>query len=159
MPTFARRYLPLPLLCAALLVTGCAGTQEPSASPTVVTTLGEPTPTPAASPTKASPKASSTSPASVAYPSTARAYAEAVIGAWKGKNQSRLADLTNEQVHEQLIEIPGPPNMSWTYLQCDGAMGSTYCQFTNADGHKLTLRVTNEKLGKVHAITEVKYAV
>ncbi|GIH03213.1 hypothetical protein Rhe02_12800 [Rhizocola hellebori] len=157
MPIAARRYLPLPLLCAALLLTGCGGQATPSAAPTAVTTLGEQAlpPTASPSPTKASPKPST--PAPVTYPSEAKAYAEAVIAAWKAKNLARLADLASAQIQEQLMEIPGPPNMDWTYLMCDGAMGSSYCQFTNTDGHKVTVRVLNEKVGQAHAVSEVKY--
>jgi hypothetical protein len=157
MPKFHRRYLPLPLMFAALLLTGCAGQDQPSATPTVITTLGEQpfSPSPSPSPTKASPQPSSPAPAT--YPSDSRAYAEAVIAAWKAKNWTRVADLANAEVQEQLMEIPGPPNMNWTFVMCDGAMGSSYCQFTNADGHKVTLRVINEKRGQAHAVTEVKY--
>jgi hypothetical protein len=158
MQMFARRYLPLPLLCAALLLTGCAGQDEPSAAPTAVTTLGNQatsSPSPSPSPTKASPKPSPPAPAG--YPSGERAYAEAVIEAWKAKNWSRVADLSNAEVQEQLMEIPGPHNMNWSFVMCDGAMGSSYCQFTNADGHKVTLRVINEKRGQAHAVSEVKY--
>src|ERR1041384_8312880 len=99
MQMFARRYLPLPLLCAALLLTGCAGQDEPSAAPTAVTNLGDQataSPSPSPSPTKASPKPSPPAPAG--YPAGERAYAEAVIEAWKAKNWSRVADLTNAQV-------------------------------------------------------------
>jgi hypothetical protein len=159
MPMFARRYLPLPLLCAALLLTGCAGQDQPSAAPTAVTNLGDQTPSPfvspSPSPTKASPKPSSPAPAG--YPAAAKAYAEAVLAAWKAKNWPRAADLTSAQIEEQLMEIPGPPNMTWTFVMCDGAMGSSYCQFTNAEGHNVTVRVTNEKLGQAHAVSEVKY--
>jgi hypothetical protein len=155
MPIAARLFLPLPLLCAVLLLTGCAGKDTPSATPTAITTLGEqsPTPAPAASPGPG--KAGSPAPAP--YPGQARDYAEAVIAAWKAKDRPRLADLSSAQIQEQLMEIPGPPNMTWTYVMCDGAMGSSYCQFSNADGHKLTVRVINEKVGQAHAVTEVRY--
>ncbi len=152
MPTRLSRYVPL--LCAALLVTGCAAKEEPKAFPTVVTTLGAPTSAPA--PT-AKPSPSTKVSVAAVYPAQGKAYAEAVIAAWKAKNLTRLGDLTTAQVQEQLIEIPGPPNMTWTYVMCDGAAGSQYCRFTNADGHKLTLRLVNEKLGQAHAATEVKY--
>jgi hypothetical protein len=161
MSSFARRYLSLalPLVSAALLLTGCAGTQTPSTTPTAVTTLGNqpstqtPTLVPTLSPSMPSPPTSALAPAS--YPIASREYAEAVIAAWKTKNLSKLVDLTTPQVQEQLIEIPGPPNMNWTYVRSDGAMGSTYCSFINADGDKLTLRVTNEKLGHAHAVSNI----
>lgn len=153
------RYLVFPLLCAAFLAAaaGC-DKAEPTAAPTIVTTLTTPSPTAAqtqAQPPTQSPKAAPTTAA--AYPAQARAYAEAVIAAWKAKDLARLGDLTSPQVHEQLIEIPGPPNMAWVYQMCDGAAGSQYCHFTNADGHKLILRMVSEKLGQPRAATEVKY--
>ena len=147
----------LPLLCVALSLTACAGKDEPSAFPSAVTTLGEPTPspTPSASPSKASPKPSS--PAPVSYPATAKAYAEAVIAAWKAKNMSKLADLATPLVSEQLMEIPGPPNMNWSFIMCDGVAGSRYCQFSNADGHKVTLRLNGVLIGQAHAVVDVTY--
>jgi len=54
------------------------------------------------------------------YPVTARAYAESVLAAWKQKQIERLGDLATPEVQEQIIEIPGPPNQSWTYQRCDG---------------------------------------
>ncbi len=153
----------LPLLCVALSLTACNGKDEPSAFPSAVTTLGQPTPSsapsatasPTASPTKASPKPPS--PAPVSYPTTPKTYAEAVIAAWKAKNMSKLADLATPLVSEQLMEIPGPPNMNWSFVMCDGAAGSSYCQFSNTDGHKVTLRLTNETIGKAHAVVDVTY--
>jgi hypothetical protein len=96
-------------------------------------------------------------PPPVTYPKTARAYAEAVLAAWGQKQQDRLTALTNAQVYEQIVEIPGPPNMTWTYVQCDGAAGSSYCAFYNGDGDDIVLRLTNERLGKAHAASEVRF--
>ena len=45
---------------------------------------------------------------------------------------------------------------NWAYASCQGAAGSTYCQFLNGDGDAVTLRLDNQLLGKPHAITEVK---
>jgi hypothetical protein len=105
---------------------------------------------------KSSPAKPST-PAPVTYPAGAKAYAEAVIAAWKAKNLTKLADLTTPEVHEQLIEIPGPPNMSWTFVMCDGAAGSQYCTFKNADDNRIRLRLQGDKLGKAHATVAVLY--
>lgn len=147
----------MPILVAVAALAGCtAKSNEPASIPTALTTLGQgsPTPSPAASPVVTK---TSTPPIAPAYPQNAKAYAEAVIAAWKNHKIDRLGDLTTPEVQEQLLEIPGPPNMDWTYIMCDGAAGSSYCQFQNADGDKLTLKVVNQYLGKAHAVGQVTF--
>ena len=143
--------LSLTLIAGAL--TGCGtvqgGTPNPPLSSSGVEGLGSspgpdattPPPTTSAAPT---------------YPGTARAYAEAVLTAWRLKQQTRLAELTTAEVEEQIIEVPGPPNQQWVYQNCDGAAGSSYCGFVNVDGDVITLRISNQLLGKPDATTEVK---
>src|SRR5262245_3488918 len=100
------------------------------------------TPTPTAS------TSGSTSPsASASYPTDAQAYAEAILSAWRLHQLTRLGDLTTALVQEQIIEIPGPPNMNWTYHRCDGTAGSSYCEFFNANGDAIVLRITHSLLG------------
>ena len=128
---------------------GPTGSPNPAPNPSGTEDLGTVT----ASPTTAQ---TTTNPPAPAYPNTARAYAEAVLAAWGQKQNTRLMDLTTAQVHEQIIEIPGPPNQQWGYVKCDGAAGSSYCSFVNADGDVITLRIVNQFLGGPHAATEVK---
>ena len=45
---------------------------------------------------------------------------------------------------------------NWTYVDCQGAAGSSYCQFINADGDSVTVRLDNQLLGRSRATTEVK---
>src|SRR5262245_8121283 len=71
-------------------------------------------------------------PATAEFPKTARAYAESVLAAWKQHQLEWLGDLTTPPVQEQIIEIPGPPNQSWTYHTCNSGAGSTFCEFFNA---------------------------
>ena len=158
----APRYLrPALLVClvGALSLTGC-GLDVTGPNPTPDLSL---TPTASASaPTTATPAppvadtTTSTAPAAPTYPGTARAYAEAVLAAWKLKQISKLGDLTTALVQDQIISIPAPINHVWTYQGCDGAAGSSYCAFVNNDGDVITLRITNSLLGKAHAATEVK---
>jgi len=146
------------LVFTAAALTGCA---QPGSSPPADQANaqgvggfggpGQPSGTPTSTPPPPPPAAS--------YPKTARAYAEAILTAWRQKQNNRLADLTNAQVHEQIVEIPGPPNMTWTYVQCDGAAGSSYCEFYNNAGDDIVLRLINEQLGKAHAAIEVRFNV
>ena len=91
----------------------------------------------------------------VSFPGTAKAYAQAVVTAWKQGQVNTLGSLTTPGVQEQLLEIPQPLNDAWSYLRCDGTAGSSYCLFVNADGDELTLRISHPLLGKAHAATEV----
>ena len=127
-------------------------TRYPTPSPTASASPGADHGTPG----RRSPTTTSAPPAAPAYPATARAYAEAVLAAWKQKLINKLGDLTTALVQDQIISIPGPPNQTWTYQRCDGAAGSSYCAFVNADGDVITLRISTALLGKAHAATEVK---
>lgn len=144
----------LTLTLLAGVLTGCGtvqgGTPNAPLSTSGVEGLGD-------GPTNAPTTPATTAPpAPPTYPATARAYAEAILTAWRLKQQSRLADLTTAQVEEQIIEIPGPPNQQWVYQTCDGAAGSSYCAFVNVEGDVITLRISNQFLGKPDAATEVK---
>ncbi len=91
----------------------------------------------------------------MSFPSTAKAYAQAVVTASKQGQVETLGSLTTPGVQEQLLEIPQPLNDAWSYVRCDGTAGSSYCLFVNADGDELTLRVSHPLLGQAHATTEV----
>lgn len=148
--------IPMVGLIAALTLAGCGITvsgpppepgealQDPSATPSPTTAVATAAPT-------------STPPlvAAPAYPSTARAYAEAVLDAWRQKQVPRLGDLTTPLVQDQILSIPGPPDQAWSHDRCDAAIGSMYCVFINNDGDVITLRISNQLLGKAHAAYEV----
>lgn len=103
---------------------------------------------------------STTAPAPApTYPATAKAYAEAVLAAWKNKQAATLGDLTTAMVQEQILEIPGPPPQDWTHIRCDGAAGSSFCAFYNSDGDEITLRISNQLVGQAHAATQVIFDV
>lgn len=141
-------------LTVAVGLVGCGlEVTGPNPSDVKPTPTGSPPATPDAS---ASPAAPATSASTVSYPATARAYAEAVLTAWGQKLDARLGDLTAALVHDQIISIPGPPNLNWSHDRCDAAAGSTYCVFVNDDGDVITLRITNALLGKPRAATEVR---
>jgi hypothetical protein len=90
------------------------------------------------------------------YPTTARAYAEATLAAYAAGQSNRLADLTTDEVYEQLLELPGKLKTDWLYLNCDGVSGASYCKLRNGDGDVITLKVSSQRLGGPDAATEVK---
>ncbi len=139
------------LLAATVLLglTACATNNAPvTASPT-----GSASPT--AAPTTAASTPSATPTASADFPSTARLYGEAVLLAWRSNQLTRLGDLVTSTVLSQL-QSTGAIEPNWAYLECQGAAGSSYCQFRNGDGDAVTVRLDNQLLGKAHATTEVK---
>jgi hypothetical protein len=145
-----RRLLTI-VLAAGLVLLGsaaCANSPGPvTPSPSSTTSLAPATTS--AGPTSAAPTASA------AFPSSARLYAEAVLLAWRTNQQSRLAELVSPTVLSQLQTTTNvEPN--WVYASCQGAAGSTYCQFLNGDGDAATLRLENQLVGEPHAATEVK---
>jgi hypothetical protein len=143
------------LMGLTMLVTGC--TSPPGSAPVVVTDLTSSAPAsepPAATVSPAPQGVGSASPAT--YPATAKAYAQAILAAWKAKQQTALASLTTSQVEDQIISIP-LPNMTWTFIRCDGAAGSSHCAFYNNDGDVINLRISNTQLGKADAGTAVTF--
>jgi hypothetical protein len=162
----------LPLMLAVLVLTACAG-KEPATTPTPPVggqeALGV-NPTPTTDATVEPPPTTTSKPPTLTlnpqitdlvnvplYPNTHRAYAEAVLAAWKAGNLDRLGDLTTPMVQDQIISIPGPPDMDWDYQMCDGVAGGQYCSFTNDDGETVTLKITTQFLGQAHAATQVLF--
>jgi hypothetical protein len=95
-------------------------------------------------------------PSGPAFPDTPRAYAEAIIEAWSGSDLDRLADLTTALVHEQIVQIPGPPSPDWTFIECDTGH---YCSFYNSDGDFLILLIPAASVGSANAAAQVSYNV
>lgn len=91
----------------------------------------------------------------VRYPSTAEAYATAVIKAWAGDDPAWLQALTSDAVYFGIFDLDASPYDQWTFLRCDGAAGSSYCSFANPDGDVLTLRISNLLLGQADAAVDV----
>lgn len=90
------------------------------------------------------------------YPDTAQAYAQAVVDAWAGDSPSWLQALTSTGVSHEIFDLDASPFDDWGFLRCDGAAGSAYCSFVNAeDGDVLTLRISNGLLGQAHAAEDV----
>ncbi len=147
-----RTTLPAVSLGIALAAMSACGPQTPAgadAQPSGDAVLGSAPPVTTAAPTSGAPKP-------ILYPTSPKAYVDAVLAAWKQKDLKRLADLTTAQVHEQIIEIPGPPNQTWTFRGCEDD-ATVYCGYFNAVGDWISIRVDKDKLGKAHAASDVEF--
>jgi hypothetical protein len=138
---------------------GSLGVATPTGGPTiyadptptlVAPTLTAPTlvaPTRVAGPTRISPT----------YPATAQAYAEAVLEAWAGTDPNWLDALTTVAVSFEIFDLNASPYDEWAFLRCDGAAGSSYCSFVNADdGDVLIVQISNGLVGGPHAAVGVQ---
>ena len=127
----ARHLRPALLAClvtAALALTGCGlDVQGPDPSTVVPTPTADGVGHPGADHGAGATTTTVAPPPAPTYPTTARAYAEAVLAAWKQHLINKIGDLTTALVQDQIISIPGPPNQNWTYQRCDGTAGSSYC--------------------------------
>jgi hypothetical protein len=167
----AGRVLAAAMLGIVLVSTACErgpADAEPSAAP--VSGLGAnpdatASPAPAASgggagsgagATGEAPGTSSGDAGGPSYPDSPQAYAEAVVSAWTDGDLARLGELTIAQVHEQLIQIPGPPSPDWTFIECDTGH---YCSFYNGDGDFLILLIPAASIGEPHAAAKVSYNI
>jgi hypothetical protein len=148
----ARRLITVTVLAATLAATAsCVDISRPVTPVTTPSATASETPTPSTVVT-----ATSTPTAAVAsYPATAQAYAEAVLQSWRLKQFTRLTDLTSPEVLTQL-QTTGNIETDWSLVNCQGAAGSSYCQYLNSDGDSVTLRLDNQRLGQARAATEVK---
>jgi hypothetical protein len=104
-----------------------------------------------------SPAAAPPNAAATTYPTAARAYAEAVLAAWRDGDPPQLSGLLAAEAYTQLVAIPGPPSQDWTYRRCTGTGGNTDCEFRNGGGETIGLRMQNAQLGKEQAVIEVHY--
>ena len=148
----ARRLVTLAVLAATLAATAsCVEASGPVNPITTPSASASETPTPSTVVTATS----TPTTAVVAYPATAQGYAEAVLQAWRSRQFTRLTDLTTPEVLTQL-QTTGNIETDWSFVNCQGAAGSSYCQYVNSDGDSATLRLNNQRLGTAHAATEVK---
>ena len=144
----ARRLMTLAVLAVALGATAsCVDISGPVTTPS--STASE-----TAQPSTVA-SATTTPTAAASYPGTAQGYAEAVLQAWRIRQFTRLTDLASPEVLTQL-QTTANIETDWSFVNCQGAAGSSYCQYVNGDGDSATLRLDNQLLGRAHAATEVK---
>jgi len=104
--------------------------------------------------TEASPVAASSAPPAASYPSGAGPYTQAALNAWLNGDTARLDQLRDPAATIFATLSAGDYDKHFTLKNCQGAAGSSYCTFDNNVGDELMLRVSNEKLGHPHALTD-----
>ncbi|QSB15577.1 hypothetical protein JQS43_04290 [Natronosporangium hydrolyticum] len=89
------------------------------------------------------------------YPAEAQEYAELTVAAWAAPDLYRLGELATNNVQQELLELPGPPQRGWRLIDCapDEPAATTECAFYNLDGDQLWLTVEAEQLGDAQAVT------
>jgi hypothetical protein len=93
------------------------------------------------------------------YPTEPQEYAERAVAAWAAPDLLRLAELAAPQVHRTIVELPGPPDLTWTFIRCEAEPGSSGCAFYNQDGDRLVLTLDHRRLGGPRAAVGVTFEV
>jgi len=94
-------------------------------------------------------------PSSATYPADAKTYCVAAASAWANNQTSRLKQLVNDTAAMTFANLQTGLNKNWKFGKGDGAAGSTYCHVRNDNGDVLQIQLTNEKLGKPQAVSDV----
>jgi hypothetical protein len=132
-------------LAVVAVLAGCGGGGDDLPSPTPPVETGSPS----LAPVDASPE----------FPMTPQDYAQVTVAAWAAPDPIRLAELTAPDVHEQIIELPGPPDPDWTFIECTEDHDGSECSFYNAAGDELVLTVDHQLLGGPRATTAARFEV
>ncbi|GHJ42689.1 hypothetical protein Cs7R123_00310 [Catellatospora sp. TT07R-123] len=143
----------------AVLATGCGS--KPAATPGAAATAStELSPAPA-TPVAASPTTGGTGTGSgsgcamTGTVSGGEGASLQVMKAWLKCDTTALHTLMQNDAYQQLHAI-GTPNIDthWTFVYCDGAMGSSYCTYRNKLGSDIVIRLSNSATD--HPVTEFK---
>lgn len=78
----------------------------------------------------------------------------AVLKAWLCGDSATVSAKSASTAVTQLNAVPKDIDESWTYIFCEGAMGSSYCTYRNTPGSQLIFRSQNAPPNKV---TEVQF--
>lgn len=142
------------LFVVAVLVGACSSpASEVTATPSFDTVVSEAPAQGSAAPTGGP----SRGPTPAGYPKNGKGYAEAILSAWRNRDLVRLADLTIPQVLDQIIGIPGPPNMNWKHIRVTSTSGVETAAFYNLGGDVIRLGISTAVLGKAHAAFKVEF--
>ncbi len=79
---------------------------------------------------------------------------KAVLQAWLCSDDATLHAKLAAAPYGQLAAVPKDIDLKWTFIRCDGAMGSSYCNYRNTLGSELIFRSRNEP---PQDITEVRF--
>src|SRR5690606_30614927 len=146
------RRLVVPALLAVLAVaSACTGTSgEDTTVPSVMPPTSAPTTTTVAS------TPPETTPEPEPLPTVPDEYASAAFDAWVAGDDAVLERMLAPEALEDLRQVNADPSADWEFSRCEGAAGSSYCEWIGPDG-ALTFRVVNEAAanGEDHAIAEV----
>jgi hypothetical protein len=93
------------------------------------------------------------------FPAEAQEYAEAAVAAWAAPDLIRLDELTTAAVHDEIIELPGPPDLAWTFIRCEDTVSASVCSFHNTDGDYLVLEVDHGLLTEASAVVEAEFQI
>lgn len=91
------------------------------------------------------------------YPESAQEYAELTVAAWAAPDLFRLAELATGQVQDDLLDLAGPPDLTWRFTGCRPVEDSSDCGFYNSDGDQLVVTITHQRLGSAQAATGTDY--
>jgi len=91
-------------------------------------------------------------------PDNAAGYAQAAFEAWLVGESDRMQQLMTADAYQVLADRTPSDDDRWGSGQCEGAAGSTYCQWSGS-GDNLVLRVENEAAssGDAQAIIEARF--
>ena len=162
------------VLATAALLSACGSTGSgaggtssttSTATPSTVTVTVTPTATSTAtSATPSSPGKPNTTmtippPAKdpVAIPSSPKAYGQAFVTAWVGRDRDDAARLGTTSAVDTAFDSTVKTAPKFT--TCEGAAGSSYCTW-EGDEYTMTVRILNEAASQRqrHAVSEVKFA-
>ncbi len=155
------RFAARPILVGGLMVllAACSGGGGAPATTTTSTTTTATTAilTTTATPTSTT-STTTTSTPMAPLPDNAADYAAAAFEAWKSGQLDRLHQLMTDDAYQVLASRAPSGDDQWSSAQCDGAAGSTYCQWHGAVDD-LVLRVNNQaaSLGDPQAVIEARF--
>jgi hypothetical protein len=94
------------------------------------------------------------------FPSGMQAYAQECLDAWKAGNLARVGFLTTADAKTHLLALnPSHKLDDWTYVDSQGAAGSSYLTWHNASGDRLVFKFLNPGVdpneGNQHRIRDV----
>ncbi|WP_027342286.1 hypothetical protein [Hamadaea tsunoensis] len=145
------------LFAGLALLAGCDKSGTPSTAASAQTDVSASSSASAESPAPVAPSsAASASPAGCGLSGTASGGsgpAAQFMKAWLKCDAATEKSLTEAGAYAQVQAIGVPKlDMTWSYVGCDGAMGSSYCTYRNKLGSDMIIKLHNE----TNKIAEVK---
>jgi hypothetical protein len=89
-------------------------------------------------------------------PTDSESYATAFVDAWSSGDREYADVLGTDEAVDTIFAFEG--GGTWTLVDCEGAMGSSYCTYSAGGDSTLIIRVGNEAAGQGEpdAINEVR---